>query len=91
MKLTYDPTADMLHISFGARVEVESFPLCDGVLVRLDPTSDVAAIQIEGASERVDIQELQAAVRGRERSRPGLKDLLLAPEPRWEPLTPPRS
>ncbi len=81
MKLTYDPDTDMLHISFGERVEVEGFDLSDGVVVHLDGAENVAAIEIENASERVDLEELQAVARAQEQSvKPSLKDLLLAPE-----------
>ena len=92
MKLTYDPTADMLHISFGERVEVEGFDLCDGVVVHLDAAEDVAAIEIKNASEKVDLDGLRAVANQQDsRSSANLKDLLLAPKPRAESLTPPRS
>ena len=92
MKLRYDHDTDMLHISFGEREEVEAFDLCDGVVVHLDGAENVAGIEIENASERVDLEELQAVARAQEQSvKPSLKDLLLAPEGRTEFLTPPRS
>lgn len=59
MKLTYDPTTDMLHIAFGQRTKVEGFDLCDGVVVHLDGEENVAGIEIENASLRVRLEELQ--------------------------------
>ena len=53
MKLSYDPTTDMLHISFGQRVEVEGFDLCDGVGVHLDAEENVAGIEIETLQSRL--------------------------------------
>ena len=53
MKLSYDPTTDMLHISFGQRVEVEGFDLCDGVVVHLDAEENVAGIEIETLQSRL--------------------------------------
>ncbi len=92
MKLNYDPAADMLHISFGKGAEVEGFDLCDGVVVHLDAEENVAGIEIENASARADLEELQAVAKGQEPpARPNRKDVLLAPEPRTERLTPPRS
>lgn len=66
MKLTYDPTTDMLHISFRQRVEVEGFDLCDGVVVHLDAEENVAGIEIENALEQVDLEKLQAVVERQE-------------------------
>ena len=88
MKLHYDPATDMLHISFGRGVEVEGFDLCGGVGIHLDAEENVAGIEIENASARVDLELLQAVAKGQKHSAsPNLKDLLLAPEPRTEALT----
>ena len=92
MKLRYDRKTDMLHISFGNGVEVEGFDLCEGVVVHLDAEEHVAGIEIENASARVDLEELQAVAKGQEHTGSlNRKDVLLAPEPRTESLTPPRS
>ena len=66
MKLRYDRTTDMLHISFGERVEVEGFDLLDGVVIHLDAEENVAGIEIENASKRVDLQELHAVAKGQQ-------------------------
>ena len=63
MKLQYDPATDMLHISFGDRAEVEGFDLCEGIAVHLDAEVSVAALEIENASERVNLEELEAIAR----------------------------
>ena len=82
MKLRYDRKTDMLHISFGKGAEVEGFDLWEGVVVHLDADEGVAGIEIENASARVDLEELEAVARGKGRSaRPNRKDVLLAPEP----------
>ncbi len=91
MKLSYDPTTDMLRISFGERLEVEGFDLCDGIVVHLDAEGEVAGLEIERASERVDLEYLQAiAGDSGALAKPVLKDALLAPEPRTERLVPAR-
>ena len=91
MKLHYDPATDMLHISFGERSEVEGFDLCDGIVVHLDAEGDVAALEVERASERVSLEELEDVAQGRlPVGKTDLRELLLAPEPRTESLTPPR-
>lgn len=88
MKLHYDPATDMLHISFGERSEVEGFDLCDGIVVHLDAEGDVAALEVEHASQRVGLEGLEALVRhDGPMDAPDLKVLLLAPEPRTEALT----
>ncbi len=66
MKLRYDRDTDMLHISFGNRPEVEGFDLCDGVVVHLDEEENVAGIEVENASEQVDLEKLQAVVERQE-------------------------
>ena len=88
MKLSYDPTTDMLRISFGERLEVEGFHLCDGIVVHLDAEEEVAALEVEHASQRVGLEGLEALVRhDGPMDAPDLKVLLLAPEPRTEALT----
>ena len=63
MKLRYYPETDMLHIAFGERLEFEGFDLCEGVTVHLDAEENVAALEIERASERVDLDALEAVAR----------------------------
>ncbi len=92
MKLRYDRDTDMLHISFGERLEVEGFDLCDGVVVHLDGAENVAAIEIENASKRVDLDGLRTVANQQEsEASSSLKDRLLASEGRSESLSRPRS
>ena len=92
MKLRYDRDTDMLHISFGEHLEVEGFDLCDGVVVHLDGAENVAAIEIENASKRVDLDGLRTVANQQESEVSSrLKDRLLASEGRSESLSRPRS
>lgn len=68
MKLAHDPATDTLALSFGDRAADGCIELGPGVVVRLDARGDVAAIEVEGASGRLDLDGLKAAAAERERA-----------------------
>ena len=62
MKLSHDAETDMLYIDFEDRPSLESFELCDGIVVDLDADEHVVGIEIEDASRKVDIERLRAVL-----------------------------
>ena len=54
MKVSHDP-ADMLYIEFEDRPSLESFELWGGIVVDLDADEHVVGIEIEWASQKLDI------------------------------------
>ena len=62
MKVSHDPETDMVYIEFEDRPSLESFELCDGIVVDLDADEHVVGIEIEWASKKFDIEELRAAL-----------------------------
>ena len=69
MKVSHDPETDMLYIEFEDRPSLESFELCDGIVVDLDADEHVVGIEIEWASKKFDVEQLRAALeRGARRS-----------------------
>lgn len=44
MRLSHDAEPDMLYIEFGERPSLESFELCDGIVVDLDADEHVVGI-----------------------------------------------
>ena len=68
MKLVHDPATDTLALSFGDRADDGCLALGEGVTVRLDARGDVAGIEVEGASKRLDLGALKALVAERERA-----------------------
>lgn len=68
MKLAHDPATDTLALSFGDRGADGCIELGPGVTVRLDARGDVAAIEVEGASGRLDLDGLKAVAAERERA-----------------------
>ena len=68
MKLVHDPATDTLALSFGDRAGDGCLALGEGVTVRLDARGDVAGIEVEGASKRLDLGALKALAAERERA-----------------------
>ena len=68
MELAHDPATDTLALSFGDRAGDGCLALGEGVTVRLDARGDVAAIEVEGASRRLDLGALKAVVAERARA-----------------------
>ena len=62
MRLGHDPETDMLYIEFEDRPSLESFELCDGIVVDLDADEHVVGIEIEWASQKLDVERLRAVL-----------------------------
>ena len=58
MKLHYDPASDSLYIDLSDRPSVDSDEVADGVVLDFDAQGHLVGIDIEHASERVDMQRL---------------------------------
>ena len=70
MKLSHDPETDMVYIEFEDRPSLESFELCDGIVIDLDADEHVVGIEIEDASRKFDIEQLRADLERKLASRP---------------------
>ena len=62
MKVTHDPETDMMYIEFEDRPSLESFELCDGIVVDLDAGEHVVGIEVEWASRKLNVERLRAAL-----------------------------
>ena len=70
MKVSHDPETDMLYIEFEDRPSLESFELCDGIVVDLDADEHVVGIEVEWASQKLDIERLRAVLEPETAARP---------------------
>ena len=70
MKVTHDAETDMVYIEFEDRPSLESFELCDGIVIDLDADEHVVGIEIEWASKKFDVEELRAALEPEGTARP---------------------
>ena len=70
MKLSHDAETDMLYIEFEDRPSLESFELCDGIVVDLDADEHVVGIEIEWASRKLDVERLRAVLEPEAAARP---------------------
>ena len=58
MKISYDQATDSLYIHLADRVSVESDEVQDGVVLDFDTNGALVGIDLQHASERVDISKL---------------------------------
>lgn len=58
MKISYDQATDSLYIHLADRVSVESDEVQDGVVLDFDTNGALVGIDLQHASERVDINNL---------------------------------
>ena len=58
MKVEYDVTTDSLYISLNEGVSIEREEVTDGVVLDFDDAGKVVGIDIQHASQRVDIDKL---------------------------------
>jgi len=58
MKLHYDAATDSLYIDLSERPSVDSDEVADGVVLDFDAAGRLVGIDIEHASERVEMQRL---------------------------------
>jgi uncharacterized protein YuzE len=59
MKLHYYPETDSLYIDLGARPSVDSREVADGIVIDLDEAGGIVGIDIQHASERLDLSTLE--------------------------------
>lgn len=60
MKLHYYKDTDSLYIDLSAAVSADSREIADGLVVDFDDAGIVVGIDIQHASERIDLTELAA-------------------------------
>jgi uncharacterized protein YuzE len=58
MKLNYHPDTDSLYIDLSEQTSVESREISEGVVLDYDATGNLVGIDIDNASEKVELQKL---------------------------------
>ncbi|MBV9126451.1 MAG: DUF2283 domain-containing protein [Verrucomicrobia bacterium] len=58
MKLSYHPDTDSLYIDLSARSSCESTEVSDGVVLDYDADGNLVGIDIDNASQKLDLREL---------------------------------
>ena len=61
MKLTYDPTADAVHLRFSQHPPVESEEIAPGIVFDFDADNRLVGIEVLNAKTRVATDMLGAA------------------------------
>ena len=59
MKLHYYPETDSLYIDLSARPSAESHEVADGLVVDFDADGNIVGIDIEHASEKLDLTTIE--------------------------------
>lgn len=59
MKLHYYPDTDSLYIDLNARASADSREIADGLVVDFDEDGNVVGIDIEHASQKLDLRTLE--------------------------------
>ena len=62
MRLSHDPETDSAFIVFREDPSIDSFELCEGIMIDLDEDEQVVAIEIEHASAKFDVEEMRAVL-----------------------------
>jgi uncharacterized protein YuzE len=60
MKLHYYPETDSLYIEFSAKESIDSREISEGLVVDFDAQGRVVGLDIQHASETMDLQTLEA-------------------------------
>ena len=58
MKLNYYPETDSLYINLSEKTSVESVEISEGVVLDYDTEGNLAGIDIDNASKKVQLNEL---------------------------------
>ncbi len=58
MKISYYPETDSLYIDLSSKTSTESMEISDGILLDYDEQGNVAGIDIDNASLKLDLSEL---------------------------------
>jgi uncharacterized protein YuzE len=59
MKISYHPATDSLYIDFSSLPAVESEEVREGVVIDVDKNGDIAGIDIQHASKKLDLTSLE--------------------------------
>jgi len=59
MKLHYYPETDSLYIDLNSKPSADSREIVDGLVADLDADGNVVGLDIEHASEKLDLQTLE--------------------------------
>ena len=59
MKLRYFPETDSLYIDLSPSASVDSREIADGVVIDLDGAGNIVGIDIDHASQKLDLQSLE--------------------------------
>ena len=59
MKLHYYPDTDSLYIDLNSRTSADSREVADGLVVDFDAEGNVVGIDIEHASQKLDLRTLE--------------------------------
>ena len=60
MKLHYYPETDSLYIDLNSKPGVDSREIVDGLVADLDAAGNVVGLDIQHASEKLDLQTVEA-------------------------------
>ena len=58
MKLNYHPDTDSLYIDLSEQTSVESREISEGIVLDYDADGNLVGIDIDNASEKVDLQKV---------------------------------
>ena len=59
MKLQYYPETDSLYIDLNSRPSADSREIADGLVIDLDTEGNIVGIDIDHASQKLDLQTLE--------------------------------
>jgi uncharacterized protein YuzE len=60
MKLHYYPETDSLYIDLNSRPSADSREIADGLVIDVDAEGNIVGIDIDHASQKLDLQTLEA-------------------------------
>jgi uncharacterized protein YuzE len=60
MKLHYYPDTDSLYIDLNSRPSTDSREIADGLVIDFDAQGNIVGIDIDQASEKLDLNTLEA-------------------------------
>jgi len=60
MKLEYYKETDSLYIDLSPKASTESQEVADGIVIDLDEKGDIVGIDIQHASEKLDLSSVEA-------------------------------
>jgi uncharacterized protein YuzE len=60
MKLHYYPETDSLYIDLNSRPSADSREIAEGLVVDFDAQGDIVGIDIDRASQKLDLKTLEA-------------------------------